>query len=199
MNLMSRVACTVSAGVVVVAALAAPASAAVVITVAEVGNDVVFTGVGTLDLTGSPVVIEGVGSQSALAPVDGVVIVGPAEGASIDSFALLESTFFPAFGSLANTYFATTGTGDLFGVAGTVINQVAVPVGYISGTPLSGSSMFENVRLGELGVVEGAYSATLASGDTITLIIPFVEAVPEPTSAAMLGLGGLALLRRRRR
>jgi len=64
---------------------------------------------------------------------------------------------------------------------------------------LSGSATF----------VAGAFSAKMAiptvpsvstyNGDTISLVFEPVSAVPEPSSTALLGLGGLALLLRRRR
>jgi PEP-CTERM motif-containing protein len=81
-----------------------------------------------------------------------------------------------------------------------------VPVGYISGASLAGTSTYLNASFASLGLTPGEYTWTWGSGDhadSFTLdvggVIP--PTVPEPSTWAMMLLGfaglGYAAVRRR--
>jgi hypothetical protein len=105
---------------------------------------------------------------------------------------------------VGGTTIATSGTGPRFGV---FFNQLDVPDGYVSGTLLEGSSLYEGATFASLGVTPGTYvwtwpvaaNVTPANGvlqDSLTLNI-----VPEPVSLSLLAVGaaGLTVRRWRRR
>ena len=65
---------------------------------------------------------------------------------------------------------------------------LVVPNGYVSGAPLSGTLTFTGTDLATRGLTPGSYVCSWGSGphaDSLTLNV-----IPEPTSAALLGLGG---------
>lgn len=177
--------------VTLVATLAVSARAAVIISADEVGPDVVFSYNGSINLTGNT------GSTDHVTPVMRIDPSGPQivalSAANYTAYDMVISG--PAtFGTGGQTD-ADSGTGDNFYVLPSS-DVIAVPIGYTSGDPLSGSITFDNTDLTTLGVNTGTYVWTLPN-DTITLNV-----VPEPaTYAALLGLAALGFVcaRRRRR
>ena len=72
---------------------------------------------------------------------------------------------------------------------------IGVPLGYISGSELSGASTKYNATFASLGMTPGVYVNTLVNGDaedTVTILIP------APGALALFGIAGLATRRRRR-
>lgn len=167
--------------------------AGVVITIQEVGGDVVVNGTGMLDLTGAGTAAD-VSRIGVIQPIGSLLIIGPPSAGAADEYTGLTG---PAnFGS-------GTGRGpDSF--SGDLIeidlgpNVFAVPDGYVSNAPLSGMMTFNGASFASLGIDQGSYVWTILSGDTIT-----VNAVPEPSSIALLSVIGVGaafqLIRRRRR
>lgn len=111
------------------------------------------------------------------------------------------------------TIFDTTGSGPAdFGAGGTGINATSttgdslgfemsgstfyffLPVGYLSGAPVSASASWANATFASLGVTPGSYTWTWGNGadQSFTLDIQSVG-VPEPSALALFG-GGLLLL-----
>jgi|GEM_PF-5444927 len=85
-------------------------------------------------------------------------------------------------------------TGDAFGVTE---NAVYAPSPYLSGSTLSGESVWAGKNFGDLGVTTGANGSfnLSVSGDLITW-----SAVPEPSSYALIvGLVALGMMFARRR
>jgi hypothetical protein len=79
---------------------------------------------------------------------------------------------------------------------------LALPENYVSGSPLSDSSTYDNQNFASLDVTPGVYVWTWGSGataDSFTLDIGAAPAVPEPASLTLLGvaLAGLGVARRR--
>ena len=69
-----------------------------------------------------------------------------------------------------------------------------MPAGYVSGDPLSDSSIYDNVTFASLDVIPGTYEWTWGDGVnqnfTLQIIAP---AVPEPSSLPLLGIALAAL------
>jgi len=175
---------------------ASSVSAAITITLEEVGSDLVLEASGSVNLSALTYGDE-VGYEGIIYPQFSTLVAGPAETVLGDAY---EGTLSgDAFGSSIGPQFATGGSGDLIGIA-FGFGNVVVPAGYVSGSPLSATSTFANTSLADLDIAPGVYSWTWGSGadaDSATL-----TAVPEPaTYAALAGAFalGLALWNRRRR
>jgi PEP-CTERM motif len=178
----------------VLALCAVPARAGFIITIDQVGPDVVATGSGSINLTGltsNGTVLSAVG----VVPIFGNITfgeLGPTPGADYGPL-MGPSSFGPGIGSMP-----TSSSGNTFGVVNGD-GSVRVPDGYTSGTPLSGTETFANSTISGLGLTLGTYNYTLLN-DTITVTIGVV--VPEPSTLVLAGIGALAVLgvwaRRRR-
>ena len=195
-----RPAAVLLAGLVL--APAPPALGAVIITVAQAGGDVVFSGSGTLNLTA----LTPKGSGNLLAGIDFgrevLIGAGPGSFAAVDFYGDTGQIAAPGpFGSDLFTQ-ASLGSGARMGVAveafaGQNGPAIVVPHGYVSGGALSGSSTFTGKTLASLGITPGTYVWTWGSGgnaDSLTLTI-----VPEPSVFACLlaAATGIGALRRR--
>lgn len=181
---------------------AGPARASVLVTATEVGGNVVFSGGGTIDLAGLAFDSNNT-AQGFINPSIPEVVVGPLVNADVyRGFTSLPSDFGPG-GDTA----PASSTGDTFGVSSRFSPPLlGVLTGYVSGDPLNGTSTYAGATFASLGLTPGTYVWTWGSGanaDSFTLQIgPAV--VPEPSTLALAGIGGIVLagygrrLRRRR-
>ena len=89
-------------------------------------------------------------------------------------------------------FFADTGTGDFVGIVGW-LGFLSVPLGYVSGAPLSDSMTFNNQTFASLGVTPGTYVWTWGGGpnQNFTLVI---EAAGVPDGGSTVSLLGFSLL-----
>src|ERR1700719_2102203 len=115
---------------------AQPAEAAYVITLDQVGPNVVATGSGTLDLS-SLIFVDVIQVPASMEPSQGVIWVGPSPYTFVSVYngLVAGALFGPGF-----TTFADAGTGDK---VGTDSLSLEVPAGYISGAPLSSTSTYD--------------------------------------------------------
>jgi hypothetical protein len=183
-----------------------PAQAGFVLTLDQVGSNVVATGSGTIDLTGLSFYGLDI-NDSFLKPNTAEVLNGPPATEPPES-AYNGFSGPTSFGSGSSTIVPNIGSGDQVGIWGTVVPALTVPVlwvpeGYSSGDPLSDTSTYDNATFSSLGVAPGTYVWTWGSGatdDTFTLQIGSSAAVPEPSALLLLGtaLAGLPLTRTRR-
>jgi PEP-CTERM motif len=173
------------------------ASATVIINAQEIGLNTVFSFAGSLNVFG----LVKFGSAN-----NQIGLIQPSLPAYFSLNALFdggEDIYLNVFGS-APTFGPSPGTitasvsGNSFGFA-FVVNQLRVPLNYISGDPISGSTSFLGTFAG-LGLTPGTYFYNFTTGlDNIQLNI--ISEVPEPSTLGLIGLGllGLGAMRRRRR
>jgi hypothetical protein len=175
-----------TAAILALGAFAAPsAQAGYVVTLEEVGSNVVATGSGPIDLTGLTFLSSG-NSQAFIVPARALTITGPTILTGEDAYAPISR---PAnFGSGFQT-FASTGSGDVVGIL-TISAALIVPQGYVSDGPLFDTSTYDNQTFASLGVTPGVYESTWGAGanQNFTLVIG-ASPVPEPSTWAMMLIG----------
>jgi hypothetical protein len=160
-------------------AVSATCSEAAVLAVGtEDGPDVVFQLTGTISTLGlTPLVVTPAQTYGLIAPQGGIGFASVL-GSNTTHYLLGVPPLSP-FGTGA-VVFAESFSGSPFGLfSSSGFAEISVPIGYISGTPLSASMSFPNSSLQSLGLTPGSYSVTWVAGtqsDSFTLVI-----VPEPT------------------
>jgi hypothetical protein len=173
------------------------AQAGYIVTLEQVGSNVVATGSGTIDLADLHFDAHFGGNPAEIAPNVGTIITGPTTPQPTDQY---EGFPLPlngpeAFGPpTATGTLADSGMGDAVGL-GTFDIPLFVPEGYVSGAPLSDTSTYDNTTIAKLGATPGTYVWTWGSGahaDSFTLQ---VGAVPAPLIGrglpVLLAAGGI--------
>lgn len=180
------------AGAALLLLVAAPgrSHAAFLLTLTQVGGNVVVNGTGTLNLTALTLASSAPFSAS-IAPSSALLVLGSGEGSVYSG-----ATGPTSFGS-GNQVFASSSTGSTVGLVGSY--YLAVPQGYGTGNSLSSTATFDGASFASLGFTPGTYVYTWGTGvnaDSLTI----TGVVPEPSSGALLRLGvaGLGLTLRRR-
>jgi len=173
-----------------------PASAAFIETIAQVGDNVVAIGSGTID-TSDLGTAQSVFLSATIYPSVGYVNIGPVS----DGFAqFYEGASGPtSIGSTAHDEVPSSGAGNYVGINGGY-TQITVPVGYVSGAPLAATSTWDDATFASLGLDQGTYQYTFGSGadaDSFTVEIGST-AIPEPAALAVFGTAAILLPLRRR-
>lgn len=165
---------------------ATAAHAAVIFDVERVGGDVLVTASGSYDLTGAVPV--GVGVQDGF--INGSL--GLAVGGPFGAVDFYQLTLNPGAFGTGGFVNGVPDTGDRFGLD-IVGGFITVPSGYVSGTPLAGTTRFSGHNLASLGLTPGTFVYGIPN-DTLT-----VNVAPEPATIALFGLGvaGAGWARRR--
>lgn len=157
------------------------------INIREVGDDVVVSYAGSLDLTG--LTFKGtVSIDSELYPHAGFVLSSPSGGLA-DEYESILPVAFPYFGAGASEgdpplllLSADSGSGSAFGVGS---EHVFLPAGYVSNERFSGSSVYEDTSIASMRIDPGIYTTALPN-DILVLIVSskpsarVVESLPHP-------------------
>ena len=167
------------------------AQAAVTITIAPSGADVVATGGGTINLSALLFRFNSSIASSNITIEDGLVRIGAASSTSLYSGITGPSSIGSGVGARASS-----ATGAMFGVFVSA-GSIQVPQGYVSNALLSGTATWNGKTISSLGLTPGTYVYNWGSGGTADSLT--LQIVPEPSHALLLlgGLGTLALRRRR--
>lgn len=194
--------------IIVLATIACASStseAAIVVNAVPVGNDIVFSGGGTPDISAVVNPLEPVSvlptSNPAIYPFAAVVLGGDANSTTNPGleavFRTPQFTGPTAIGPGLNVTAASSSSGDFFGLGFRSQFFLLLPENYVEGTPVSGSATYENTSFSSLGIEPGSYEwswETAIGRDTFTLNV-----VPEPGSATLCVIGTLLLVRRYRK
>ncbi|WP_395456689.1 hypothetical protein [Acidovorax delafieldii] len=191
-------------GVLALVSAATSAHAVYTLNFVQSGPDMVLTGSGSLDISGTVQnagIANCVGGNGYVTP-NTICIGGGAAGITIPAaFAVL-----PAITSGANS-FANSSTGPAVYVS---VSSLYLPAGYVSGTAISNSSTFNGQTYASMGLTVGTtISRALPSGDTIVIRVGPIapsQAQSIPTLgeyalfalATVMALTGFTLIQRRR-
>jgi hypothetical protein len=139
-----------------------------VVTILEVGSDVIMSGSGSLNLTG---LIEGsVQTAGGINGTLGYWVIGQSNLFFARKFFGNNLNVYP--NSFGSGYTAPTSySGQTFGIQdGSLGKDIILPIGYTSGSPLSGTATFANKTISGMGLTPGTYLYDWGS-DSITLQI----------------------------
>src|SRR5271156_1164550 len=148
----------------IAALLSAPqARAGYIVTLEQVGSDVVANGSGEIDLTN--LIDKGsADDRGALVPTTATIITGPYSPDDYYTGLTGPTNFGSGYGGVASS-----NAGDIvgigFGYLGTVYyDLLSVPKGYVSGDSLSDTATYGGQTFSTLGVTPGTYEWTWGSG-----------------------------------
>lgn len=174
-----------------------PAEASYVVTLQQVGSNVVATGSGALSLIDTSLAGTGPGSFAGMTPASGEFVSGSFNNADFHQpFTISGPTNFGSGGATT----ATSALGDLVGILSD-LNLIEVPAGYSSFAPLSSSATYNNATFSSLGVTPGTYEWTWGTGvdQNFTIVVVPEPSVPLLLLVAVLLLVGLRLRQLRAR
>jgi hypothetical protein len=153
------------------------AQAGYIVTLQEVGSDVIATGSGAINLTGLTFLAH-FHLTSAIGPQDATIRTGPTSYVDLYHTG---SSGPVSFGGGATTY-ASSGGGNMVGIGGP-LHTLIVPGGYVSGNFLSGSATYSDTTVASLGVTPGTYVWTWGNGANQNFTLQVPPPVPGPPIA----------------
>lgn len=187
---------SLAAGLALLLASPPPPTQALTVTMLEVGNDVVMSGSGSLNLTALNGPIADFSPGPFVYPSASSFLLGSLSGllgslSGIDVYfgdITFPTEFGPGSGVLGD------GSGEPFGPVQFVFGfgqEIWVPAGYQSGAPLNASAIFQGETLESLGVNPGMYTWTWGFGaDADDLTLHVEQTIPPvPGPLPLLGAG----------
>ena len=163
--------------------VAGGASAAATLVFTESGGDVIATFSGTIntaDLTNNG----GSNPSNSLFPDLPFIGIGYTSNASDNSWSGV--TYDSAWGT-PGVFPNSSASGDDVYIY-PVNNELGLPIGYVSGTTLNGTSTYANKTLATLNLTVGTYHVTWglgANADSITVYVGTTPPAPAPTAQAI--------------
>ena len=149
----------------------APPSGDYIITIKEVGSNVVMAGSGTLNIDGLALVAGATGPMGGAGlGINSATFILGANGVYFDQYSGI-LTYPSNFGTGGGAG-SSTSAGDIFGVVynGAPPHLLVVPVGYTSGSYLTSSQTFNSQTFTSLGLVAGTYSYTWGTGSNAEIL-----------------------------
>ena len=170
-----------------------PAQAGYIVTLEQVGSNVVATGSGPIDLTGLKFLFAG-GGVANINPKGATLGTGPFDF-PVNFYESSAPFSGPTnFGS-GDFTFANSGSGDFLGIQSSPdgFGSLLVPTGYVSGNALTDSMTFNNATFASLGVTTGTYVWSWGDGanQRFTLRVPDGGTTVSLLSFALLGLAAV--------
>lgn len=172
-----------------------------IVTLQQVGSNVVANGSGAIDLTGLALAFSGVTSNPLIRPATSLIITGPAGPGVVDQYFSFSISGPNSFGGGGLT-FVNSGSGDVVGITvPSALGDLLVPHGYTSDTALSDSSIYNNATFSSLGVTPGTYEWTWGNGadQNFTLQIGPARVPDAGSTLPLLGFASLGLVALRRK
>jgi hypothetical protein len=166
-----------------------------IVTLQQVGSDVVATGSGAIDLTGLGPFSDNQG-QPAIEPGSAFITTGPTGISDADTYSGFNGPTSFGIGT-GMVILANSGSGDLVGIVGAgPLQFLIVPRGYVSGNALSDSSTYNGATFDSLAITPGTYVWTWGTGanQNFTLQIPGVTVPDSGSTVCLLFLGWAPLL-----
>ena len=169
-----------------------PIHAEVIVDIYQSGPNVLSSYSGTINLTDLAFLGEAGPTPAFITPdIATEVFEGTPGGAPVYG-----GITAPADFGTGNETLATTTAGDTFGFAGDGVEELLLPIGYISGSSISGTDTWDGTSLAGLDLKAGTYTYTWGTGinaDSVVVNIG-IAPVPEPSSLGLMSLVVLALV-----
>lgn len=160
------------------------AQADYIVTLQQVGSNVVATGSGAFNLTGLTFDFSFAASGIGISASTGSIGLGPFGTVNADFYSGFTGPTSFGSGGFVNP---NAGSGDYVFMKGSV-PQLVVPQGYVSGTVLSDSIIFNSATLSSLGVTPGTYVWSWGTGANQKFTLDAVAPPAVPDSGSTLGL-----------
>lgn len=169
--------------------------AAIVLTVKQIGPDVVVVGSGSANTSGLTLHDTDTDYQNVLG--DSQIYAGPAVysdlmggGGDVKRWSGLSGSI--TFGSDPGVFeYPSSGTNDLFGIAydyNISESLLVLPLSYVSSTPLlESTTTYTSTSLSQLGLSPGVFTWTWDTGSNIDSLKLEIEAVAVPGSLPLVG------------
>jgi hypothetical protein len=174
--------------------------AALIMTVVESGGNVLATASGSTDITHASIIdTTSLAGPGLWGEFGGFIRVGGPGGNIGPDTRLVVGVSGPGAWIRMDQPFidaTTSSPGKDFLGARSDGNQVYLPAGYVSGTPINAFSLWAGHKLASLGLTPGSYKWTWGTGsadESLTITV-----IPEP-SASLIVIAGIVGLARRRR
>jgi hypothetical protein len=197
---MKKMVCLIITAAVQLLAIGAGAANAspYVLTLNQVGSNVVATGSGEIDLTGLFLFTTTSSNGVFVYPSFDDTITGNGSGIAI--YAPTTGTIKgpSSYGNGGYTS-ANSDSGVDVGLSG-LAQQLFVPIGYVSDTALSDSATYNNTTFALLGITPGVYTWTWGTGVNQSFTLEIGQTpIPATLPLFATGLAGLAFCSRRRK
>jgi hypothetical protein len=162
-------------------------------TLQQVGSNVVANGSGAFNLSGLTGAGNLDGGSSGVRASIAFIGIHPVGGLLPSYVGFTGPT---SFGSSGHLFVADASNGNSVAISG-LMGILVVPVGYVSGNPLTNTMTFNNATLDSLGVTPGTYVWTWGTGlanQNFTLQIGSLGVPGVPDGGSTVSLLGFALL-----